>query len=192
LSWLAVRTRAFRELATLLKSGGTMLMSRRDGPCARTGRCGPPPWRGRSVRPSPRARVPGLCQRPDQLGGPHVHWTSMSLRLPDDDAAALPLLRGLILNDEKSCACVGRHLRRMPWDRARPCHPPVAIQGGLLGCSVSPIQVERTGVLQPRTRSGVISLSSDRRPGNASLYQTLLDVLCDLSALPAWPIARPA
>lgn len=31
-----------------------------------------------------------------------VTWTSMALRLPDDGAGALPLLRGIILNDDKA------------------------------------------------------------------------------------------
>ena len=38
----------------------------------------------------------------DQLGRSDVRWTSMCLRLPDDGAGALPLLRGIILNDDKS------------------------------------------------------------------------------------------
>lgn len=38
----------------------------------------------------------------DQLKRPGVSWTAMCLRLPDDGAAALPLLRGIILNDDKA------------------------------------------------------------------------------------------
>jgi hypothetical protein len=33
---------------------------------------------------------------------PEVRWTSYVLQLPDDGAGALPLLRGIILNDDKS------------------------------------------------------------------------------------------
>ncbi|MEK0082646.1 HNH endonuclease domain-containing protein [Benzoatithermus flavus] len=39
---------------------------------------------------------------PDQLGRPGVSWTVVVLALPDDSTGALPLLRGIILNDRKS------------------------------------------------------------------------------------------
>ena len=69
----------------------------------------------------------------------------------------------------------------MPWDSARPCHPLVAIHVGLLGRSASPVQSQAhwtdiprilspfgrgcvlflgIGVLQPRPRSSVTSISS--------------------------------
>jgi hypothetical protein len=38
----------------------------------------------------------------DILGRPEVTWTQVALRLPDDGTGALPLLRHLILNDQKS------------------------------------------------------------------------------------------
>lgn len=38
----------------------------------------------------------------DQLGRPHVQWTQLAIRLPDDGTGALPLLRHVILNDDKS------------------------------------------------------------------------------------------
>jgi hypothetical protein len=38
----------------------------------------------------------------DRLGRPDVHWTTVCLQLPDDGAGALPLIRGVILNDRKS------------------------------------------------------------------------------------------
>ena len=41
-------------------------------------------------------------EQPDRLGRPDVAWTAWCLRLPDDGAGALPLLRGMILNDDKS------------------------------------------------------------------------------------------
>jgi hypothetical protein len=36
------------------------------------------------------------------MGRPEVTWTGVALRLPDDGAGALPLLRHVILNDQKS------------------------------------------------------------------------------------------
>jgi len=38
---------------------------------------------------------------PDQGGRPEVTWTQMIVRLPDDGTGALPLLRHIILNDNK-------------------------------------------------------------------------------------------
>ena len=38
----------------------------------------------------------------DQQGRVDVSWTSVALRLPDDGTGALPLLRHVILNDQKS------------------------------------------------------------------------------------------
>ena len=82
-----VRARAFRKLTTLLKPGGTMLMSLRDGP--------PDPDRPMWATPPGEieafARAHGLAvlrsvETLDQLGRPDLHWTSMCLRLPDDGA----------------------------------------------------------------------------------------------------------
>ncbi len=98
-----VRTRAFRKIATLLKPGGVLMMSLREGP----------PEPDRPMWPAPPGEVEGLARShgltvlrsvatSDQLGRNEVRWTSMCLRLPDDGAGALPLLRGIILNDNKS------------------------------------------------------------------------------------------
>src|SRR5262249_10551906 len=103
--WMHVSTSSrahpFRKVATLLKSGGVILMTLREGLRNLTGRCG-------QHRPARWKRSPGLTvwlcrarsRRPCRAG--EVHWTAMCLRLPDDGAGALPLLRGNILNDEKS------------------------------------------------------------------------------------------
>lgn len=41
-------------------------------------------------------------EMPDLLGRREVSWTYVILRLPNDGTAALPLLRHVILNDQKS------------------------------------------------------------------------------------------
>jgi hypothetical protein len=41
---------------------------------------------------------------PDRQGRPEVSWTGAVLRLPDDGTGALPLLRHVILNDQKSAS----------------------------------------------------------------------------------------
>jgi SAM-dependent methyltransferase len=97
------RMRAFRKLATLLKPGGIILMSLREG-APEPDR---PMWPAPSGEVEAFARTHGLAvlrsvTTEDQLGRTDVRWTGMCLRLPDDGAGALPLLRGIILNDEKS------------------------------------------------------------------------------------------
>ena len=97
------RPRAFRKIATLLKPGGLLLMSLREGP----------EDRDRQMWPAPVGELEGLARAhglgvvriaasEDRLGRPDVHWTTLCLRLPDDGAGALPLIRGVILNDRKS------------------------------------------------------------------------------------------
>jgi SAM-dependent methyltransferase len=96
------RARAFRKLATLLKPGGVMLMSLREGPSEPDR----PMWPAPPGEVEAFARTHGLAvlrsvNTTDQLGRPDVRWTGICLRLPDDGAEALPLLRGIILNDDK-------------------------------------------------------------------------------------------
>lgn len=97
------RPRAFRKIATLLKPGGRLLISVRDGwgPTTR------PMWPVSRGELEAYARAQGLAvlqihDGDDAQGRPDVRWTTFVLQLPDDGAGALPLLRGIILNDEKS------------------------------------------------------------------------------------------
>lgn len=97
------RARAFRKTVSLLKPGGTIVMSFRDGP-AEEGR---PIWAASIGEVEHLARAYGLLvvkinQSADQLGRADIRWTSLCLRLPDDGIGAFPLLRGIILQDEKS------------------------------------------------------------------------------------------
>lgn len=105
--WMHVRPtareRAFRKLATLLKPGGILLMSLREGPSEHDR----PTWPTPTGEVESLARSNGLAvlrsvATADQLGRADVRWTCMCLRLPDDGAGALPLLRGVILNDNKT------------------------------------------------------------------------------------------
>jgi HNH endonuclease len=99
----AARARAFRKLAILLKPGGVILLTLRKG----LSEMDRPMWATPPGEVEAFARIHGLAvlcsvTTADQLGRAHVCWTSMCLRLPDDGAGALPLLRGIILNDDKS------------------------------------------------------------------------------------------
>jgi len=97
------RPRAFRKIATLLKPGGHLLISVRDG----GGSPDRPMWpvaRGEleSYALSYGLAVLQVTDSRDLQARSEVQWTSYALQLPDDGAGALPLLRGIILNDDKS------------------------------------------------------------------------------------------
>ena len=99
----ADRRRAFRKLATLLKPGGLLVITLRYGPT-------PPDRPMHEVTTGEveaLAREHGLliarvAPAADTLGRAGVTWTTVAMTLPDDGAGALPLLRGIVLNDDKS------------------------------------------------------------------------------------------
>ena len=97
------RQRAFRKLINLLKPGGVIAMSIRHGTAD--------PDRGmypvddqeiERLALSHGAIVHRAIGTADQLGRDGIRWTNYGLRLPDDGTGALPLLRHVILNDNKS------------------------------------------------------------------------------------------
>lgn len=97
------RPRAFRKVATLLKPGGRLLISVRDG----AGTPDRPMWPVSASELEAYARAHGLSvlkveEGRDLQQRSDVQWTTYALHLPDDGAGALPLLRGIILNDDKS------------------------------------------------------------------------------------------
>lgn len=97
------RARAFRKLSTLLKPGGQMLITLRHGPAPANR-----PMHAVSLGEiEALARWSGLeivrvQASEDELGREGVSWTLVMLRWPDDGAGALPLIRGIILGDDKS------------------------------------------------------------------------------------------
>lgn len=99
----AERPRGFRKLVTLLKPGGVLILTLRGGH-GEPERAMHPPSLGEIEA---LAREHGLAvlrvlDEPDRLGRACVAWTSVVLRLPDDGSLGLPLIRGIVLNDEKS------------------------------------------------------------------------------------------
>ncbi len=99
----ADRARAFRKLVTLLKPGGCIAITLRHGPAETE----------RSIHAVSQAEIEGLARAhgafvekvtdsQDELGREAVSWTQLAVRLPDDGSGALPLLRHIILNDDKS------------------------------------------------------------------------------------------
>ena len=96
------RSRAFRKLVGLLRSGALLVLTLRHGG-----------GDGRGDYPISVAEVIALGRdhgmqvlregdAADPLKRSDVTWTNLVLRLPDDGTGALPLLRHLILTDAKS------------------------------------------------------------------------------------------
>ncbi len=98
------RPRAMRKLATLLKPGGRMMLTLRHGPAPEDR----PMWPVDAHEVERLGLDHGLALRvateraEDRGGRSDVRWQTVILDLPDDGAGALPLLRGVILNQEKS------------------------------------------------------------------------------------------
>lgn len=97
------RERAFRKLVTLLKPKGVIAMTLRRGPVEVD----------RGMYPVSTEEIERLARRhgayvervrsaPDHFGRRNITWTQIVVRLPDDGAGALPLVRRIVLNDDKS------------------------------------------------------------------------------------------
>jgi len=98
------RARAMRKLVMLLKPGGRIMMTLRHGPAPDDR----PMWPVNAMEVERLGLDHGLAlrvateRREDRQGRADVRWQTVILDLPDDGAGALPLLRGVILRQEKS------------------------------------------------------------------------------------------
>ena len=97
------RPRAFRKVMNLLKPGGLLAISLRCGPEDRE----------RGIHSVSFEEIEALArdhgafvardvEQRDRLGRPEIRWINVAIRLPDDGTGALPLLRHVTLNDDKS------------------------------------------------------------------------------------------
>jgi hypothetical protein len=97
------RPRAFRKLITLLKPGGVIAISLRQGPAdADRGMYPVSEQEIERLTKEHGAYIERRLEKPDQLGRAELKWLQIAIRLPDDGSGALPLLRHIILNDDKS------------------------------------------------------------------------------------------
>ena len=98
----ADRKRAFRKLVTLLEPGGVIAFTLRE-----------PIDSARDMYPVSGAEIEDLARQhgafverrsdgSDFLGRTPIRWEQVAVRVPDDGTGALPLLRHIILNDDKS------------------------------------------------------------------------------------------
>jgi SAM-dependent methyltransferase len=98
------RARTMRKLAMLLRPGGRLMMTLRYGPPAEDR----PMWPVDSNEVERLGLDFGLTlrvatERGDDLAGrKDISWQTVILDLPDDGSGALPLLRGVILRQQKS------------------------------------------------------------------------------------------
>ena len=97
------RTRAFRRLIALLDAGGLIYITLRHGPHEAVSGF----WEVSDDEIFQLAQEHGLFEverttADDLLGREGVTWIRFILRSPDEGTGALPLLRGIILNDKKS------------------------------------------------------------------------------------------
>mgnify|MGYP002634735547 FL=1 len=101
------RERAFRILTELLKPGGTLVITLRHGSDEQENR-------ERGFYPVSAAELAVFAQRravvmkdpvrqPDQTRA-HVEWETVVFTIPDDGTGSLPLLRHIIVNDNKSAS----------------------------------------------------------------------------------------
>ena len=97
------RPRAFRKLITLLKPGGLLAITIREGPDDDNRGFHPVTVDDlRRLATDHGAYVARESSEDDQMGRGDVRWRQIAIRLPDDGTDALPLLRNVILNDSKS------------------------------------------------------------------------------------------
>ncbi|TDH61598.1 methyltransferase domain-containing protein [Dankookia rubra] len=98
------RPRAMRKLATLLRPGGRLVLTLRHGPAPEDR----PMWPVDANEVERLGLDHGLALRvatehvEDRHGRRDIRWRTVILDLPDDGAGALPLLRGVILRQEKA------------------------------------------------------------------------------------------
>jgi SAM-dependent methyltransferase len=104
--WMHVRpgdrSRAFRKLIALLKPGGCIAMTLRQPIQADRGMHDVSQAEIEQLARAHGAFVESAGQGKDELVRDSVSWTQILIRLPDDGTGALPLIRHIILNDDKS------------------------------------------------------------------------------------------
>ncbi|MAT92050.1 MAG: methyltransferase type 11 [Halioglobus sp.] len=101
----SVRERAFRMLSEMLTPGGILVISLRHGVDAEENkRRGFHQVSGDELEELARCRAVAITDRfeePDPVRS-HVTWETYVFTLPDDGTGALPLLRHIVVNDDKA------------------------------------------------------------------------------------------
>ena len=96
------RKRAFRKLVTLLKPGGVIAFTLREPIDTARGMYQVSGAEVEELAHQHGAFVERRSDGADFLGRTPIRWEQVAVRVPDDGTGALPLLRHIILNDDKS------------------------------------------------------------------------------------------
>jgi SAM-dependent methyltransferase len=97
------RERAFRKVSGLVRAGGLLAITLRHGPLVgERGMYEVSAFEIERLAQNRGFTVEKIHRSADQIGRADVSWTCIALRSPDDGTSALPLLRHIILNDEKN------------------------------------------------------------------------------------------
>lgn len=97
------RRRTFRKLTDLLKPGGTLAITLRQGPeILERGIYASSPVELETLAHDHGAFVAHREESGDCLGRGDVRWIQIAIQFPDDGAGTLPLLRHIILKQSKS------------------------------------------------------------------------------------------
>ena len=99
---LGQRERAFRKLVTLLKPGGAIALTLRGPVDVERGMHVASVEEIEHLARRHGAYVDRTGNAPDFLGRRQISWTQVLVRVPDDGTGALPLIRRIVLNDDKS------------------------------------------------------------------------------------------
>lgn len=104
------RERTFRILTELLKPGGTLVITLRHGSDEQENReRGFHPVSASELSLFAQRRAVVMCdpvRQADQTRA-HVQWETVVFQIPDDGTGSLPLLRHIIVNDNKSASYCG-------------------------------------------------------------------------------------
>lgn len=182
------RARAFRKLATLMKPGAVMTISLRTGPAP----LDRPMYEVSAGEVETLARLNGLeiarvADRADAQSREDVRWTTMILRSPDDGSGALPLIRGIILADNKSATYKLALLRAVSRVAEHAAATAIPVEDGSDAVAV-PLGLVALFWLRmylPLVRAGLPQMPNNRGPDGLSFAKA------GFRALAAAPIAPP-
>ncbi len=171
--WMHVRpedrARAMRKLAMSLKPGGRLVMTLRHGPAPEDR----PMWPVDAHEVERLGLDVGLALRvaterlDDVAGRPDISWQTVILDMPDDGAGALPLLRGVILRQEKSSTyklallrCIAR-IADCSANAARDCGDHVELPLGLVALYWMRMLMTLAAKSWPQMPGGAIAVAFD-------------------------------
>lgn len=184
----ADRARAFRKVATLMKPGGTLVMTLRNGHAP--GNMDMHPTSASEVEGLARAyglEVLRVASSPDQGGRTEVSWQIMAMRMPDDGTGALPLVRGIVLSDGKSSTYKLGLLRAITRiaDYSPAVAEPVSDGRDAVEVPLGLVALNWIRMYLPLVRGGLPQAPSNRGSSGLSFARDGFETLLTANAVPA-------